>query len=159
MTQPFLRFKDRGVLITGGATGIGRATALAFAEHGAAVTLGDVDARGAAETVDSIRSRGGQALFIETDVSQARAVQALVAGAVERFGRIDCAFNNAGVLPPTLSITETDEADFDRIIAVDLKGVFLCLKYQIAAMLVGGGGAIVNTASVAGVIADPGMGA
>jgi NAD(P)-dependent dehydrogenase (short-subunit alcohol dehydrogenase family) len=154
-TNPF-DFAGKTVLITGAATGIGRATALAFASNGANVVIGDVDAR-AADTVKAIEEQGGVAVFVETNVANAASVEALVAAAVQRFGKIDAAFNNAGVLPPTAPLAQQSEADFDRVLGVDLKGVFLCMKYQILAMLQSGGGAIVNTASVAGVVADPGM--
>lgn len=151
-----LDYSGKIVLITGASTGIGRATALAFAEQGATLVLGDVDQR-AAETAQLVADAGGSATFIETDVSKAASVEALVAATVAKHGRLDVAFNNAGLLPPTKPLAEQSEQDFDRILGVDLKGVFLCLKYEIPAMLASGGGAIVNTASVAGVVADPGM--
>lgn len=154
-SNPF-DYAGKTVLITGGSTGIGRSTALAFASHGANVVIGDIDPR-AAETVAMIREQGGNALFVETNVAVADSVRALVAVAVAKYGRIDAAFNNAGILPPSAPLAEQSEDDFDRVIAVDLKGVFLCMKYEIEAMLASGGGAIVNTASVAGVVADPGM--
>lgn len=151
-----LDYVGKTVLITGAATGIGRATALAFAEQGANVVIGDVDPRGE-ETVRLIAEAGGEGLFIETNVASAASVQHFVGAAVDRYGKIDAAFNNAGVLPVTKPLAEQDEEEFDRVLDVDLKGVFLCLKYEIQAMLASGGGAIVNTASVAGVVADPGM--
>ena len=154
-THP-LDYTGQVVLITGAASGIGRAAALAFAAQGAKLMIGDVS-EGAADTAARIRAEGGDARFVHTDVAQATSVQALVAAAIAAHGRIDAAFNNAGILPPTAALADTREEDFDRILAVDLKGVFLCMKYQIQAMLKTGGGAIVNTASVAGVIADPGM--
>ena len=156
MARNLLDYAGKTVLITGAASGIGRATARAFAEQGARIVIGDIG-EGAAETVAQIRSDGGEAIFVPTNVADAESVQALVKAAIDSFGRIDAAFNNAGVLPPTAELAEMTEADFDRVIAVDLRGVFLCLKYEIRAMLETGGGAIVNTASVAGVIADPGM--
>jgi NAD(P)-dependent dehydrogenase (short-subunit alcohol dehydrogenase family) len=156
MDSQLLNYTGKVVLITGASSGIGRATALAFARQGAKICIGDVSA-GAAETVDMIKKEGGEALFIKTDVTQAAAVEALVRTTVETFGALDCAFNNSGVLPPTRPLVEMEDSDFDKVIAVDLKGVFLCMKYEIRHMLKAGGGAIVNTASVAGVIADPGM--
>jgi NAD(P)-dependent dehydrogenase (short-subunit alcohol dehydrogenase family) len=156
MTDQLLDFTDKVVLITGGATGIGRATALAFALRGAKVVIGDVDSR-AEETVQLIEGAGGSALFVRTDVTVGADVEALVRAAVETYGGLHVAFNNAGVLPPTGPLLEQSEADWDRTVAVDLKGVFLSLKAEIRHMLSAGGGAIINTASVAGVIADPGM--
>lgn len=157
MATPFLDFTGKTVLVTGGATGIGRATSLAFARHGASVVIGDVDER-SAETVELVRREGAKGLFVKTNVAQASEVEALVKAAVDTFGGLDAAFNNAGVLPPSMSLSEMSEAEFDRVIDVDLKGVFLCLKYEIAWMLrAGRGGAIVNNASVAGVIGYPGI--
>lgn len=156
MADQLLRFDDKVVLITGGATGIGRATALAFARQGATVVIGDVDDR-AAETVQLIEDAGGTGLFVRTDVTVDADVERLVRTAVDTYGRLDVAFNNAGVLPPTGPLLEQSEADWDKTLAVDLKGVFLALKHEIAHMVANGGGAIVNTASIAGVIADPGM--
>lgn len=151
-----LDFSTKVVLITGGSTGIGRATALAFARQKAKVVVGDIGDAGA-ETVALIKRGGGEGLFVQADVTQADEVKALVQEVVRAFGGLHCAFNNAGILPPAKPLAEQDEADFDRVIAVDLKGVYLCLKHEIEHMLGAGGGAIVNTASIAGVIADPGM--
>jgi NAD(P)-dependent dehydrogenase (short-subunit alcohol dehydrogenase family) len=156
MADQLLDFTGKVVLVTGGSAGIGRATSLAFARQGATVVIGDVDER-SAETVELIEQAGGTGLFVRTDVSVASEVEGLVKTAVDSFGGTHVAFNNAGVLPPTAPLAEMDEAEWDKVIAVDLKGVFLSLKYEIAHMLTAGGGAIVNTASVAGVIADPGM--
>ncbi|MCA0175527.1 MAG: SDR family oxidoreductase [Proteobacteria bacterium] len=149
-------FAGKTVLITGAATGIGRATALAFAGAGAAVVIGDVDARAEA-TAGEIVAAGGRAVFQKTDVGDSGQVKALVDRAVTAFGSLDIAFNNAGLLPPTAPLAEQTEADWDRILRVDLTGVFLCLKHQLAHMAKVGRGAIVNTTSVAGLIADPGM--
>jgi len=150
-------FTDKVVIVTGGASGIGRATAQLFARCGAKVVIGDMNPS-AAEVAEAIKSAGGDAVFVNTDVSVAEQVENLVATAVKTFGRLDCAFNNAGTLPVGAAITDTEEASFDHTIAVDLKGVFLCLKYEIRQMLQSGGGAIVNNASIAGMIADPGIG-
>lgn len=155
MSNPF-DISGKVVLITGGATGIGRATALAFARHGAKVAIGDIDDR-AAETVRLIEEVGGTGLFIKTDVTSAEQVQRLVRTVVDTFGGLHVAFNNAGILPPTGPLTAMTEEDYDKTLAVDLKGVFLALKYEIEYMASAGGGSIINTASVAGVIADPGM--
>jgi NAD(P)-dependent dehydrogenase (short-subunit alcohol dehydrogenase family) len=156
MDSQVMNYTGKVVLITGAASGIGRATALAFARQGAKICIGDVSA-GAGETVEMIKKDGGEAHFVKTDVTQAASVEALVRSTMERFGALDCAFNNSGILPPTKPLAETEDSDFDKVIAVDLKGVFLCMKYEIRQMLKAGGGAIVNTASVAGVIGDPGM--
>jgi NAD(P)-dependent dehydrogenase (short-subunit alcohol dehydrogenase family) len=151
-----MRFQGKAVLITGGATGIGRATALAFAAEGAQVMIGDIDAR-AEETVQMIASSGGRAAFRHTDVRDGAALDALVAACLENFGRMDCAFNNAGVLPPQRPIHEVTSDELDLAIAVDFKGVFLAMQSEIRHFLKSGGGAIVNTASVGAVIADPNM--
>lgn len=156
--EHFIDFTGKIALVTGGSTGIGRATALAFARQGAAVCIGDINEE-AAVTVEQIRDAGGRAEFVQTDVTQVSEVERLVALTAETFGGLDYAFNNAGALPPTQALADVDEATFDKIIAVDLKAVFLCLKYEILQMLKSGGGAIVNTASVAGVVADPALSA
>jgi NAD(P)-dependent dehydrogenase (short-subunit alcohol dehydrogenase family) len=158
MAQNSFDFTDKVALVTGGSTGIGRATALLFARHGARVVIGDVNPEGW-ETVAAIEREGGAALFVETDVREARQIQHLVASAVEIYGGLHCAFNNAGVLPEGALLADVDEAAFDQVVAVDLKGVFLSMKYEIQHMLKAGGGAIVNNASIAGVIADPGISA
>jgi NAD(P)-dependent dehydrogenase (short-subunit alcohol dehydrogenase family) len=149
-------FTDKVALVTGGSTGIGRATALLFARHGAKVVIGDVNPEGW-ETVETIKREGGAALFIETDVRQAQQIQHLVTAAVEIYGGLHIAFNNAGVLPAGALLAEVEEAAFDQVIAVDLKGVFLSMKYEIQHMLKAGGGVIVNNASIAGMIAEPGI--
>jgi NAD(P)-dependent dehydrogenase (short-subunit alcohol dehydrogenase family) len=153
-----VRFEGKTVLITGGATGIGRATALAFAKEGASVMIGDIDAR-AAETVSLIETAGGKAAFLKTDVTDPAALEALVADCVARFGGMDMAFNNAGVLPEQRPLHEVTLDEWDLAINVDLKGVFLSMQAEIRHFLKMGKGAIVNTASVGGVIADPNMSA
>jgi len=153
-----MRFQGKTALVTGGATGIGRATAQAFAAEGAAVLIGDVDPR-AAETVSLIQQKGGRAVFHKADVRDADAMNDLVAFTVETFGSLDVAFNNAGVLPPPLPFHEVPAANLDLILDVDLKGVFFAMQAQIRHFLKSGGGAIVNTASVAGIVADPNMSA
>ena len=151
-------FSGKVALVTGGSRGIGRSSAQLFAQSGAKVVIGDVDPVGS-ETVEAIKRDGGEAIFVRTDVSDETDVKNLIATAVETYGGLHCAFNNAGVLPPTVTIVDMDESTFDRTLAVDLKGVFLCMKYEIAHMLQSRGGAIVNNASIAGMIAEPGISA
>jgi NAD(P)-dependent dehydrogenase (short-subunit alcohol dehydrogenase family) len=151
-------FAGKVALITGGSNGIGRATAILFARSGAKVVIGDIDPAGQ-ETVELIKEEEGAALFVQTDVRETNEVKNLVASAVKTYGGLHCAFNNAGVLPPTSLLADTDDSTFDKVLAVDLKGVFLSMKYEIKHMLQNGGGAIVNNASIAGMIADPGISA
>jgi len=147
-------------LVTGGTSGIGRETAVLFAQAGAKVVVaGRREAEGN-ETIELIRSAGGEGLFVKTDVSRAAEVEALVQRIVERFGRLDVAFNNAGVEGVWVPIVRQSEEDFDRTIDINLKGVWLCLKYEIKQMLKqGGGGAIVNMSSVTGLEGSAGAAA
>ena len=149
-------FVDKVAIVTGGATGIGRATSLLFARPGARVVVADVNLEGA-KTAELIGSEGGEALFVKTDVREAEQVRNLVATTVKTYGALHYAFNNAGILPGVAPLAELEEASFDEVIAVDLKGVFLCMKYEIQHMLKADGGVIVNNASIAGMIADPGI--
>jgi NAD(P)-dependent dehydrogenase (short-subunit alcohol dehydrogenase family) len=151
-------FSGKVALVTGGSRGIGRATAMLFAQSGAKVVIGDVDPAGS-ETVETIKRDGGEAVFVNTDVCDEGAVKNLIETAVETYGGLHCAFNNAGVLPPTVPLVDMDALTFDKTLAVDLKGVFLCMKYEIVHMLQACGGAIVNNASIAGMIAEPGISA
>ena len=144
-------------IVTGAGAGIGRATALKFAAEGAKVAISDVNVEGGEETADLIRKQGGDAFFTAADVANPADVDALVAKTVERFGRLDCACNNAGIEGKIAPFAEQPLDNFDRIIAVNLRGVFLCLQAEIRQMLKNGGGAIVNLASVAGLIGFPGL--
>ncbi|OWW22574.1 SDR family oxidoreductase [Noviherbaspirillum denitrificans] len=148
-------FAGKSVLVTGAAGGIGRAAALAFAREGARVAVVDIDAKGGEETVALIAQAGGEAAFTQTDISKSAQVEAMVAGIVARWGRLDCAFNNAGIEIEHLPLAEADEETFDRLMSVNVKGVWLCMKHEIRQMLKQGGGAIVNTASVAGLVGAP----
>ena len=150
---------DRKIaLITGAASGIGRAAALAFTREGAKLSIADVVAEAGEETADMVRKVGGEVEFVRCDVSKSVEVGALIDAVVRRYGRIDCAFNNAGIEGQTLHLADDTEENFDRVIAIDLKGVFLCMKYEIRQMLTQGtGGAIVNTASTAGLVGSHGM--
>src|SRR3977135_1272904 len=149
---------DRKVaLVTGGASGIGRATALAMAREGARMAVADRTEERAPATVALINAAGGQAIAIGGDVTREDQVAAMVARTVAAYGRIDCAFNNAGVAgnsvgPGRQRLHELSQTSFDAMLAINLRGVFLCLKHEIAHMLAQGGGAIVNTASIAGLI-------
>lgn len=152
--------QGKAALVTGGASGIGRATALAMSREGARVAVADRTEEGAAGTVALINSTGGQAIAIGGDVSQENDVAAMVARTVAAFGRIDCAFNNAGIsgrsLGPTgLRMHELAREAFDGMLAVNLTGVFMCMKHEIEQMLKQGGGAIVNTSSIAGLVGLP----
>lgn len=138
-------------LVTGASSGIGRATALAFARAGAKVVAASRRIAEGEETVRQIQEAGGEAIFVKTDVSKAAEVETLVNKTVDIYGRLDCAFNNAGI-PSTGLLTDVLEEDWDRVIDVNLKGTWLCLKYEIGAMLKLGGGAIVNVASMGAVV-------
>ncbi|MGO9059687.1 MAG: glucose 1-dehydrogenase [Candidatus Binataceae bacterium] len=141
-------------LLTGGAAGIGRAAALAFAREGAKVIVADIVA--VDETVAMVRAAGGTALALKCDVSRSADVERVIQTAVQMYGRIDCAFNNAGIESAIHNTADVTEEEFDRQIAVNLKGVWLSLKYEIPQMVKQGGGAIVNTSSGAGVSGAPG---
>jgi NAD(P)-dependent dehydrogenase (short-subunit alcohol dehydrogenase family) len=144
-------------LVTGAASGIGRASALAAAREGAKVLVADA-VEGGEETVRMIKDAGGEAAFRRCDVTRAAEVEAMVATAVKTWGRLDCAHNNAGIAGLQLKTADDTEENFDRIVAVDLKGVWLCMKYEILHMLKQGAhGAIVNTASAAGLVGSHGM--
>lgn len=137
-------------LVTGAASGMGRATALVFAREGAKVVLGDRDSDGCDETADLITQMGGDSISTKVDVSNSEHVQSFVDLAISTYGRVDCAFNNAGVEGATAPTADYDESAWDQVISVNLKGVWLCMKAEINAMLRSGGGAIVNTSSIFG---------
>lgn len=148
---------DKSIVITGGSTGIGRASALRCAAEGAAVTLADVNDEAGTAVVTEIVAGGGRAQYVHTDVTDAGAVQAMIAAAVQAYGRLDGALNNAGIEGTFTNIVKMSEADYERTVNVDLKGVWLCVKYEVEQMLKqGAGGAIVSTASVAGLIGTRG---
>jgi NAD(P)-dependent dehydrogenase (short-subunit alcohol dehydrogenase family) len=145
-------------LVTGAASGIGRAAAIAFAREGAKVLVADVTEDAGRETVKLVHDAGGEAAFCKCDVARAAQAEALVAAAVKTFGRLDGAFNNAGVAGKIARTADDTEENFDRIMAVNLRGVWLCMKYEIQQMVKQGqGGAIVNTASAAGLVGSHGM--
>ncbi|MDH3600044.1 MAG: SDR family oxidoreductase [Candidatus Tectomicrobia bacterium] len=142
----------KAALVTGAGSGIGRATALACAREGAKIVVADMVVEGGEETVSMIKSAGGEATFVRVNVTQAAEVEAMVAAAVSAYGRIDCAHNNAGIEGVFATTADYPEEDWDRVMAVNLKGVWLCMKYEIPQMVQQGGGAIVNTASLAGLV-------
>lgn len=150
--------KGKVALVTGGGSGIGRATVLAFANRGATVATVDVDEAGGAETVRLAAELGADVDFWRVDVSQSSEVEAMVNRVVETHGRLDCAYNNAGIEGPTGSLVACSEADFDRVVAINLKGVWLCMKYEFPAMMASGGGAMVNTSSISGLKGSASLG-
>jgi NAD(P)-dependent dehydrogenase (short-subunit alcohol dehydrogenase family) len=142
-------------IVTGGGSGIGRATALAMAREGAKLTIADVNDLGGRETVKAIQELGGEALFIHADMASASDVVAMVERTVSAYGKLDCAFNNAGIFADGgTRIADLDDAIWNQVIAVNLTGVYLCIKHEIPAMLANGGGVIVNTASTVGLAAQ-----
>jgi NAD(P)-dependent dehydrogenase (short-subunit alcohol dehydrogenase family) len=147
------RLTGKVALITGAASGIGRATALLFAREGARVVAADRDLPGSQQTVSQIQAQGGEASAVQVDVTEAVQVEAAVQAALDKYGQLDILFNNAGTGETVTSIVDLSEAEWDRVVAVNLKGVFLGIKYGAATMLKAGrGGSIINTASVAGVV-------
>jgi NAD(P)-dependent dehydrogenase (short-subunit alcohol dehydrogenase family) len=145
------------VLVTGAASGIGRASALAFGREGAKVVVSDVDEAGGKATVDALTQAGSEARFLRSDVTDEMQVEALVRGTIEAFGRLDGAHNNAGITGAVGAVHEIDFDGWQRTLTTNLASMFLCMKHEIRAMLKQGGGAIVNTASGAGVVATPGL--
>ena len=149
--------KGKVALVTGGSAGIGRATAILFAKKGAKVVVGDLDADGGRQTVEYINNSGGESLFVKTDVAKSTDVQSLIDKTVEVFHGLDFGFNNAGILfrGPEASAAQCPEEEWDRVISINLRGIWLCMKYELQQMLKQGGGAIVNTSSIAGLVALP----
>lgn len=150
-------FDGEVALVTGASSGIGRATATAFAASGARVALADLQTDPGEELAAALRADGADAHFFAADMAEADGVKAMVAGVIERWGRLDAAFNNAGVEGETAPTAECTVANWDRVLAINLTGVFHCMRHEIPAMLEGGGGAIVNCSSVAGSVGFAGI--
>ena len=153
-----LNLDGKTALVTGGGSGIGRAASLAYAREGARVVVADVNVEGGEETVQMIKEAGGDVILVHADVSKPEDTQAKVGKAVEAFGSLDCAFNNAGISGGRERHLTADylEEDWDRVISINLKGVWLCMRAEIPQMVKQGSGAIVNTASIMGLVATPG---
>jgi NAD(P)-dependent dehydrogenase (short-subunit alcohol dehydrogenase family) len=155
------RVEGKVALVTGGASGIGRATALTFAREGAKLVVADMNVDGAQQTVHMITEHGGEAIFVKADVSKAVEVEALISKAVETYGRLDCAHNNAGISGTGVAgdqralTADYPEARWHHVLAINLTGVWFCMKYELAQMLHQGGGSIVNTTSAAGLVGLP----
>src|SRR5436190_13352759 len=150
-------FTGKVALVTGGGNGIGRAACIGFARHGAKVVAVDRDGAAAEATAGIVRQTGGEALAVTADVTKSADVKAYVKAALDKYGRIDCFFNNAGIEGKVAPVAEYDEAMFDAVIGVNVKGVFLGLRHVLPEMIRQGGGTVVNTASVAGLVGTPGM--
>lgn len=146
------RFEGKVALVTGGSSGIGRATAVALAREGAKVVIGSRGVTGSEETVALIRKEGGEAAFVQTDVSRSADIERLVSATVQRYGRLDLAVNNAGVTGEARPLFEISEEEWDQVVATNQKAVWLGMKHQVRQMLAHGGGAIVNVASMAGLL-------
>jgi NAD(P)-dependent dehydrogenase (short-subunit alcohol dehydrogenase family) len=151
------RVKGKVVVVTGAASGIGRAAALALAREGAVLSLSDVDDAGGKATLEAVEAAGSEALFLRTDVTNPSEVAAMVAKTVDRFGRLDAAYNNAGIENDPKPLADLSLATFERVLAVNVRGVFLCMQAEAPVMLKQKRGSIVNTASVAGMIGAPGL--
>ena len=145
------RFHNKTAMVTGAGSGIGRSSAMAFAREGANVIVSDIDLQGGEETVQMIRELKGKALFFQCDVSKSAQVENLIKTTVHAFGRLDYAVNNAGVSMRPASTVELDEGEWDRVIGINLKSVWLCMKYEIPQMQKIGGGVIINVSSLAGI--------
>ena len=146
-----MRLEGKVAIVTGAGSGIGRATAILFAREGTKVVVADVDEEGGRGTIRKIVNEGGDAIFVRTDVSQVDDVKKMIDNTISRYGRIDILFNNAGI-NITGTILETTLEEYDKIMNVNLKGIFLCSKYAVPEMIKGGGGVIINTSSIGGIV-------
>jgi NAD(P)-dependent dehydrogenase (short-subunit alcohol dehydrogenase family) len=147
------------ILITGAGSGMGKATAIMAAERGAKVVVADVNEKAAQAVVEVITAKGQQAIAVKCDVTKATAVKAMVDRTVEVYGRLDAAFNNAGIQIPTVDFIDVSEEQYDRVMSINLKGVWLCMKYELEQMLEQGNGSIVNNSSIGGLVGGPGRAA
>ena len=152
-----MRLKDKVAIVTGAASGIGRAAAVLFAKEGAKVVVADYDESGGKETANMIGDSGGEVSFVKTDVSKSEDIRRLIDFAMDSYKKLDIIFNNAGIEGEMASTADSDEGNFEKVIAVNLRGVYLGMKYAIPQLLKGGGGAIVNTSSVAGLVGFAGL--
>jgi NAD(P)-dependent dehydrogenase (short-subunit alcohol dehydrogenase family) len=153
------RLQDKVFLVTGGASGIGKATGLMFAREGAKVVIADISQEGGRQTVQEINQMGGKAMFVPTDVSKAHEVETLMKRVIEVYGRLDFALNNAGIGHTSSLTHEIPEEMWDHVISVNLKGIWLCMKYELPQMMKQGSGVIVNMSSIGGLIGGPGLAA
>jgi NAD(P)-dependent dehydrogenase (short-subunit alcohol dehydrogenase family) len=154
-----VRFQNKVALVTGAGSGIGKTAALLLAGQGAKVVIADIDPEGGSSTLREITQNGGQAIFVKTDVSRSPEVEALVKKALKTYGRLDVAMNNAGIGHQPSLTHEVAEETWDRVMSINLKGVWLCLKYELPQMVKQGSGAIVNTSSIGGLIVGKGLAA
>ena len=154
-----MKLKDKVALITGSASGMGRASAILFAKEGAKIAVVDINDKGGKETVDLVKEGGGEALFIKTDLTKAIDVQDMIKKTVDKYGKIDILFNNAGIAMSFTPIEEVEEDLWDRIFTINVKTIFWACKYAVPLMKKKGGGVIINTASIVGVRPRPGLNA
>lgn len=153
------QFENKVALVTGGSSGIGQATALKFAQEGAKVVVADLNIEGGHETLNKIKDMGEDAIFVRTDVTNSSEIKLLVKETVDVFGKLDCAFNNAGISGEESFTAEYDEDIWDQTININLRGIWLCMKYELIQMLKQGNGAIVNSSSMSGLVAFTGASA